>query len=196
MGRPSMVNQRRREILDAFYKLARTGGLKGADIRTVARKAGLKPSLIYHYFENKEEIVEQLVQFAAQERFREFENLSRNATDGKELLRLLADSLFNEDIISDDSGMFYDIWGEAKRNVNLERMHNEVYRAFRGVIVDVMKRQEPAPGKTDKDYEDFAFMAVSLFLGVYIQADFERGAADLEAMRRLFLAAAEDFLKG
>lgn len=49
-------------ILEAARDLLADKGLQGLSMRTVAERVGVSATAIYHYFENKEELVERVVQ--------------------------------------------------------------------------------------------------------------------------------------
>ena len=195
MGRQSLVKQRRREILKAFHSIARSEGLKGANVRAVAQRAGVKPSIIYHFFESKQELIEQTVLFVAERHTLAYGALSEGAKERDALLQITAEYLFNEEMISDDSGLYYDLWGEGKRNKKIEKNFRNVYRTFRSGIVKTMKLLPAATEKTEKEYQDFAAVVVALFLGAYVQADFDRKSVDLQKMREFFIKSAGDFLE-
>lgn len=61
MGRRSKVDVRRREILQTCYELIESDGLEGITLKKIGKKMGVAPSLIMHYFINKEELIGAVV---------------------------------------------------------------------------------------------------------------------------------------
>jgi AcrR family transcriptional regulator len=61
MGRKSKTDVRRREILEACYRQIEEEGLDGITLKKIGKRMGVAPSLIMHYFLNKDELVESLV---------------------------------------------------------------------------------------------------------------------------------------
>lgn len=59
--RPS-VEDRRRQILDGAARCFRQSGFHGASMHEIARSAGLSVGQIYRYFDNKEAIIEAIVE--------------------------------------------------------------------------------------------------------------------------------------
>lgn len=57
MPRPSLKEQRTREILDAYLACVAKYGLEGATQERIAAKAGLKRTIIRHYVGNKKNMV-------------------------------------------------------------------------------------------------------------------------------------------
>ena len=61
MGRKSVADIRREEILDAFETCINTHGFHASSTRRIAAIAGIKQPLIAHYFGNKAAMVQALV---------------------------------------------------------------------------------------------------------------------------------------
>ena len=61
MPRPSNRRQRRAQILEAFARVVARQGYTGATIPQVAEQAGLAPGLIHYHFENKQELLLELL---------------------------------------------------------------------------------------------------------------------------------------
>ncbi|MFO0640998.1 MAG: TetR/AcrR family transcriptional regulator [Polyangiaceae bacterium] len=57
MGRPSLREQRRAEIVEAFARVLASHGFAGTTIAAVAAEANVAPGLVHHYFTNKEELL-------------------------------------------------------------------------------------------------------------------------------------------
>lgn len=61
MGRPSNREQKRAEILGAFARVLSDHGYAGATIAAIALEAGIAPGLVHHHFEDKAELLRDLV---------------------------------------------------------------------------------------------------------------------------------------
>jgi TetR/AcrR family transcriptional repressor of bet genes len=68
MGRPSLAEPRRRQIIDGLRAAIVKHGLAGASVQRIAAKAGLPAGLVHHYFVSKEDLliatVDQMVEDA------------------------------------------------------------------------------------------------------------------------------------
>lgn len=62
MGRKSIAEERRQEILDAFERCIAQYGLEGSSLEQIADEAGVKRSIIRHYVGNRDALVEALVE--------------------------------------------------------------------------------------------------------------------------------------
>ena len=70
MARPSNRTQRRRAIARALEEVLAVHGLGGATIAAVADEAGCAPGLIHHHFEDRQDLMRELVR-SLMARFRE-----------------------------------------------------------------------------------------------------------------------------
>jgi AcrR family transcriptional regulator len=59
---PKVVEDRREQIIDAAMHVFSEKGFTKATNKDVAREAGITPGLIYYYFENKEKLLEAMVE--------------------------------------------------------------------------------------------------------------------------------------
>ena len=60
-------SERHRQILLAAVELIAERGYAGASLRTLAKKVGLRQPSLYHYFESKAAMVEQIIELFAEE---------------------------------------------------------------------------------------------------------------------------------
>ena len=63
MGRKSLRNEKRKQILTAFAEVLADHGYAGATIISVAEKAGLTPGLLHHHFKNKADMLNELLNY-------------------------------------------------------------------------------------------------------------------------------------
>jgi len=61
MGRPSVRERRRAEIVEAFARVLAAHGYSGATIAAVAQEAGVAPGLVHHHFANKADMLASLL---------------------------------------------------------------------------------------------------------------------------------------
>lgn len=61
MGRPSLKEQRRGEIVEAFAQVLAEHGYEGATVAAVAARAGIAPGMVHHYFKDKAELLDCLL---------------------------------------------------------------------------------------------------------------------------------------
>lgn len=61
MARPSMRDQRRAELTEAFARVLASHGYAGATITRVAEEAGVAPGLVHHHFKSKDDLLASLL---------------------------------------------------------------------------------------------------------------------------------------
>jgi AcrR family transcriptional regulator len=59
---PKVVEDRREQIIDAAMRAFSQKGYSRATNKDIAREAGITPGLIYHYFENKEDLFKAIIE--------------------------------------------------------------------------------------------------------------------------------------
>lgn len=82
---PKQTNTKQK-ILDAAIELIATQGYRGASVRKIAAKVGIRESAIYNHFENKEAILKTIISEIFVTPF-EFKDVEEKAKRGKSFLR-------------------------------------------------------------------------------------------------------------
>src|SRR5256714_14289008 len=59
---PKVVEDRRAQIIDAAMRVFSQKGFTRATNKDIAREAGITPGLIYHYFKNKEALLNAVIE--------------------------------------------------------------------------------------------------------------------------------------
>lgn len=117
MGRKSLKEPRRKEIIRAFYKIAKKEGLENASILKTANLIGITPSLIMHYFRSKEHLLYGLVEFILDKYLLIFDIKDSALQDAKAYLIRVIDNLFSNrwNRLFDD-GVSYSCYSLTFRN--------------------------------------------------------------------------------
>ena len=58
--RETMTSDKRAAILDATLRLISQNGFHGTSMSMIAKEAGVSAGIIYHYFENKDDLIDEL----------------------------------------------------------------------------------------------------------------------------------------
>lgn len=183
MGRHSLVEKRRGEILEAFWRRGAKDGLHKASIRKIASEAGMAPGIIHHYFKSRDELVEELVSGSATEHIATFRNSLTGTETAEELIDRALEYLFGPALFNDDAGsLFYDFWSEAKRNANIRASFSRVYQRFRAMIVEFLSETGLFRSKSAEQLEGLASMIIAMYEGSNLQWDMDRSNVSLEKM--------------
>jgi AcrR family transcriptional regulator len=96
VGRKSLKEPRQKEIIKAFYKLAKKEGLENASIAKTAESININPSLVIHYFRTKEHMVYSLVEYIL-DKYQLIFNVPVNANDTPlQVLLKVIDNIFSK----------------------------------------------------------------------------------------------------
>tara|TARA_B110000037_G_C17024321_1_gene466700 strand:+ start:392 stop:994 length:603 start_codon:yes stop_codon:yes gene_type:complete len=111
---PTLLTERRRQILEAALICFREKGFHGASMSSICKKAKMSPGHLYHYFESKNALISAIVQSDVS--FHE-EKLASLVENGNTLETML--SRINEIWQLDkdlDAALYSEIMAEASRN--------------------------------------------------------------------------------
>ncbi|WP_170464832.1 TetR/AcrR family transcriptional regulator [Ruegeria arenilitoris] len=147
MGRPSVQDQRKKEVLDAFMTCVVSYGVEGATLEHIAAAAGLKRPLIRHHLGNRKAMVLALGEHIAETLSSQSEAL-RVALADHPGVRSLIEALFNSE-------------GELDPRINIcyQSLVNsvEIYPELRQPLLDSM--------------DDFYKVAMDIVLASHPKAD-------------------------
>lgn len=140
-GKPDR-SVRKQEIIEHFYEVLATEGLEGASNSKLARHMNINPSLIYHYFSSKEDLICELVDYLAEQYKKSFSPLMDTPGEPEERLDLIVETLFSRDWVQlIDMGAFYSCYALSFRNESvresLKGMYVELRQWLSGEISDL-----------------------------------------------------------
>lgn len=126
---------RKRNILENYYALLAREGLEGASINRLANLMGISPSLIVHYFPNKEELVAALVENILETYEKAFLPAARGILDPEKKPEAAADIPFGEACLgSIDKGVFYACYSLSFRNRRVRDGFRRMYSRLREIL--------------------------------------------------------------
>ena len=154
LPRPSVRDQRRSQILDAFEICVARYGMEGASLERIAEEAGLARPLIRHNVGNREDLLEALVdRFLARSKASTQEMLE--ALPGEDRLMTLIDWLFDPSFADPQMVLVSEALIAAGSNDRkLARAMRKWTRDFLGDIASVVAQDHP-------DAEEGAVQAVA-----------------------------------
>lgn len=140
MARPKdKAETRKREILENFYAVLAEEGLEGASIAKIAARMDIHPSLIIHYFSNKEEMIVALVDYMLATYEDTFLPRLREIGDPERRLEAAIDAIFGVDWARLlDPTAFYACLSLAFRNPRVMESFRRMYSRLREVLVEEM----------------------------------------------------------
>jgi TetR/AcrR family transcriptional regulator, transcriptional repressor of bet genes len=184
MGRPSLAEPRRRQIVDALRATIVKHGLAGASVQRIAAEAGVPAGLIHHYFASKEDLliatVDQVVEDLRAPLMAELDVL-----DPDRALARALDFLFIEAPAERmRSVLFAEIGTAALRRPQLRKriaaLNAEVVKEIAALLDRLPDRRGHAV-----ENEDLATAIACLFIGADGIQLFDTRALDPRRLRRL-----------
>jgi AcrR family transcriptional regulator len=127
---------RKKEILEHFQQVLVEEGFEGASIGKIARRMGINPSLIIHYFSTKEDMIVELVDFILEKYESTFLKRLEVIDDPEERLKAGLDTVFSVDWISlVDTRAFNACYYLSLRNPKVKVRLQKMYQHFRDYLV-------------------------------------------------------------
>lgn len=128
---------RKPEILEGYYRVLIEEGLEGTSISKIAKHLGIHPSLILHYFKNKENLrialIELLISKYKASHLLKFEQLE----DHSERFTALMDMIFSlEWSRTVDPGVHFGFYYQSFRNSNVSELFQEMFRWLRDYLYE------------------------------------------------------------
>jgi len=130
MGRKSLKEVRRQEIVKAFYKTAKSEGLHNTSIAKIAEVMDINPSLILHYFKDKDDLILALIDhiLARYQKIYVTPKREKPIDELKEILSNLFSRKWNS-LISDD--VYYNCYTFIFRNPEIRVKYKELHDSLR-----------------------------------------------------------------
>lgn len=137
MGRKSLTDKRRKEIVIAFYEVSKSMGLENVSIANLAHHMNVSKGLIMHYFESKESILEELNNYILEEYIQFIDSGTPKKIESKEELENFINKMFSRkwsDYI--DDGVFYSLYALVYRDSKVGKSFKLFNQSLRKVIKD------------------------------------------------------------
>lgn len=173
MGRKSLKETRRQEIIKVFYQVAKKEGYENTSIAKIAKVMDINPSLIIHYFETKEGLTYELIDHIL-DRYLLIYTIKHKGEATLEDLQGTLEMLFSKkwNLLFDD-GLFYTFYALAFREKKIKLKYKLILDALRNGLATMIE-QCNAQGITNVEkpqvMADFIFVLVD---GAYFYLSME-----------------------
>lgn len=157
LNKDATKEERKRRVLDATVKCVQNNGFHSTSMSEIANEANISIGIIYRYFENKEAIIEALVEQEIEERNIKFDKL--NNTPDEELIRTflkLIPEVVERASMCDVANIGLEIMSEAARNARVANIVKKAEQHSSNAAKAVLKRIAPNLDNEHIDaYSDF-----------------------------------------
>ena len=170
MGRKSVAQQRRKEIVQAFYQCVVREGFAKASVRKIASEAGVQPSALHHYFRGRDEMVEELVIYFTDRIFFALEKKLAAITDPALRLSAGIEFIYSPEMIKAEyAGFFLECCAEARHNPRVKQTIAHLFLRFRRAIVAHLDESPEFEALSLEKKNLVAAMIVAIHEGVELQ---------------------------
>jgi AcrR family transcriptional regulator len=141
MGRKNLSTQRRKEIIVAFYEVARNLGLENTSIDKVAKHLKLTKGLILHYFKNREELLIGLNEYILEQHLQLMASSTETEIDSREKLIDYIQQLFSRKWNKYfDDGVFYSCYALIYRIPSFRKSFRAYLEELHRVLLSVLQQ--------------------------------------------------------
>ncbi len=164
---------RKPEILENYYQVMIQEGIEGASIGKIAGRMNIHPSLIIHYFKNKENMTLELVDFLIDKyeatEFLDFGHID----DPRERLEALMNTIFSlEWSRTVDPGLHFGFYYLSMRKPEIKKRFKKMIHGFRDYLADELESYKTAGVIGVRDAQEAADIIVILMEGLEFHAHF------------------------
>jgi len=194
VGRKSLKDIRQKEIVIAFYKVAKKEGLKKASIAKVAESMKVNPSLIIHYFKSRKELLNALIDFTLK-RYLEIYKLD-GRIDSKDKLIALIDHLFSRNWhrLFDD-GVFYSCYSLIYRHPTVKDKYKELHDTLISRFRKSLKEAQANNIIKVDNLDETAEVIFSMVDGAYFSLGMENDTEELDKKAKVYKKYVKQMLK-
>jgi len=196
VGRKSLAKERRAQIIEGLSRCISKHGLRRASIKKIAEEAGVLPSVLHHYFKDRDEIVDELVRKVVDDladrctaQLRAHRNPKRRFDKGVAFL-------FGPPLLSQDTTAFFnECWAEASRKPRIRQSFTRLYGRFREAVLELLTDTGKSCGLSSTDTRDLVSMIIAIHDGVEQQWTLDKGNVSLKRMARMTKQMLELYVK-
>lgn len=173
MGRKSLKEARKQEIISVFYQVAKKEGYENTSIAKIAKVMDINPSLIIHYFDTKEGMTYELIDHIL-DRYLSIYSVKQKGNASQTDLDKTIEMLFSKkwNLLFDD-GLFYTFYALAFREKKIKLKYKLILDALRNGLATIIE-QCNAQGITQvKDPQAMADYIFVLVDGAYFYLSME-----------------------
>jgi len=183
--RPNIAHLRRPEILAAAADAIRERGVQRTRVADIAERTGTSAPAVLHYFESKDELVSEALQFAEERFYADLsEELAGLRGARERLVRLVEFTISEGDY---EAVLWIELWPRALRDEGMARTRARQETRWREAIAEAIRGGQLSGELSGGDPDDVAVMLSALLDGLSVQVALRDREVPPERARRLCL---------
>lgn len=128
---------RKPEILEGYYRVLIEEGLEGASISKIAKRLGIHPSLILHYFKNKDNLrlalIELMISKFKSRHLLNFDHIENDAERFSALIDMIFSYEWSRTV---DPGVHFGFYYQSFRDQNVAFLFRDMFRWLRDYLYE------------------------------------------------------------
>lgn len=163
---------RRQQVLDAATECFRREGFHGSSIARISQAAGMSPGHIYHYFENKEAIVQAIAERDENDMAELLRAIERDAAKNDVITRMVdqTSEMIQHATAPEHASLMLELAAEAARNEDILKIIQRTDRTIAAQFAALMRRENATPHLDDHELGMRLEMIAALFNGMAMRA--------------------------
>jgi AcrR family transcriptional regulator len=168
--RPKVDHLRKPQIVAAAAEVLYERGLFDTRIGDIAERAGTSSPTILYYFESKDRLLEEAVEYADRGFYERLaDGQDRAGSPGERLVDLIEQPSLGPGGLNDYT-LWMEIWVRARRDESVRRTYVELDRRQRALIAEIVREgQHEGEFNAAADPDDFAVVLSGLLDGLGVQ---------------------------
>ena len=186
MGRTSLAKERRVQILEAFYRCISKHGLQNSTIKRIAQEAGVQPSILYHYFRDRDQMVEKLLKKVLDDLTASYVSKTSGCIDPQTRFEKAIDFMYGPEMLDKQfANFFYNCLAEAQHKPKIRKSLRKSWQPGRDILSGLILEIGKASGLSAAQARDFGDVIFAIQDGLEIQRDIYGTRAPLKKMPQL-----------
>lgn len=181
MGRKSLREIRRQEILECVYSIVKNEGMSALSFRTIGKEMGVNPSLIVHYFESKNELLSSFFHFLF-DRYSEILKVNSNTLCQDSLKNIIQRILSNDWEHFVDNGVFFECYALIFKHQNLKETMKKMHLKMEQDILNILKKAKQDGVIRHENLESLTRKIYTIVDGTYYHIGFTSNEEELQKL--------------
>lgn len=187
-GSPVGDEARRRDFLEAAWKLISERGYHAVRIADIAHACGTSSGAVHYYFPGKQDVLSAALHYCVEQAFARQSSELKAIDDARErMLKLIEEQLPRPGQVRQEWSIWLQFWSEAALRAELRPIHNNFYARWRDTVIRIVRRGQRQGVFRDVDAEDFALRYTALTDGLGVQVLTEAPGVTVDRMRQALL---------
>ena len=200
MGRKSIDNIRKPQILEHFCQVVNEEGIHKASVVKIAKKMGVSPNLVLHYFASKDAMIIALFDHIMDQYIEYLSDAISSVPEGPQRLKSLIKTMFglgkNRDLLSEKS--YYSFYYLSLFNDQIKQLFNKKYQQLTDMVLQEIESSAPYRGVHHIEHTEFVKqteLLLCLFEGFILKANIQMDGDHFKAFGNYFFERACTFFK-